>query len=278
MNVATLRLELRVADCLTLGQKRRRLRRIVGRLRRHFNVSVAEVGLWDAPGEAILGVRGRRRHPARGPRSPRPRRRRRGRPPPRRVDRNGPPGGLTPPCPRTESRAWPRRSARSSPRHPVRGRRPPRQGDHRPERRGHRRPPQRHRPRLDDGDRGRAEPSRCGACKHAAGFLQARVAARLQTRYTPALTFKQDESVKKSIEMSRLIDEAIASDRKPTPGVPEPSPRATPTSPRTRPRRRGRGRRRRRTEPPTCPSPDRSTTYPPSNVRTSWPHPARLNS
>src|SRR5262249_46966808 len=44
--------------------------------------------------------------------------------------------------------------------------------------------------------------------RHAAGFLQARVAARLQTRFTPILTFKKDDSVKKSIEISRLIDSA----------------------------------------------------------------------
>jgi ribosome-binding factor A len=49
--------------------------------------------------------------------------------------------------------------------------------------------------------------------QHAAGFLQAKVAARLQTRFTPALTFKRDEGVKKSIEIGRLIDEAIAADR-----------------------------------------------------------------
>jgi ribosome-binding factor A len=49
---------------------------------------------------------------------------------------------------------------------------------------------------------------------HAAGFIQARVAARLQTRFTPVLGFKLDETVKKSVEMARLIDEAVASDRK----------------------------------------------------------------
>ena len=48
---------------------------------------------------------------------------------------------------------------------------------------------------------------------HAAGFLQARVAARLQTRFTPVLSFKYDDSVRKSAELSRLIDEAVASDR-----------------------------------------------------------------
>jgi ribosome-binding factor A len=49
---------------------------------------------------------------------------------------------------------------------------------------------------------------------HAAGFLQSRVAARLQMRFTPILSFKLDDSVKKSVAMSRLIDEAIAADRK----------------------------------------------------------------
>lgn len=51
--------------------------------------------------------------------------------------------------------------------------------------------------------------------RSARGFLQSRVAARLQTRFTPTLAFKIDEGVKKSIAMSRLIDEAIASDRRP---------------------------------------------------------------
>jgi ribosome-binding factor A len=49
--------------------------------------------------------------------------------------------------------------------------------------------------------------------KSASGFLQSRVAARLQTRYTPILAFKLDDSVKKSVEMSRMIDEALAADR-----------------------------------------------------------------
>jgi ribosome-binding factor A len=57
----------------------------------------------------------------------------------------------------------------------------------------------------------------------AAGFLQAKVAARLQTRSTPHLTFKRDTGIKKSIEMSRIIDEALASDR---PAQAEPAPAA----------------------------------------------------
>lgn len=45
--------------------------------------------------------------------------------------------------------------------------------------------------------------------EHAKGFIQTEVGARLQTRYTPILTFYLDESVKKSIHISRLIDEAV---------------------------------------------------------------------
>lgn len=56
--------------------------------------------------------------------------------------------------------------------------------------------------------------------QHAAGFLQARVATRLQTRFTPVLILKRDDSVKKSIEISRLIDTAIASDHPPEPDEP----------------------------------------------------------
>src|SRR5213596_4384823 len=41
--------------------------------------------------------------------------------------------------------------------------------------------------------------------EHAAGFVQSKLADRLQTRFTPVLRFVLDEGVKKSIEMSRLI-------------------------------------------------------------------------
>src|SRR5262249_47155101 len=50
--------------------------------------------------------------------------------------------------------------------------------------------------------------------KHASGFLQARVAARLQTRFTPVLSFKLDPGVKKSVEITRLIEQAIAADQR----------------------------------------------------------------
>ncbi len=57
--------------------------------------------------------------------------------------------------------------------------------------------------------------------QHAAGFLQARVAARLQTRFTPVLSFKKDDSVKKSIAISRLIDDALAADHPATGDAPD---------------------------------------------------------
>jgi ribosome-binding factor A len=46
--------------------------------------------------------------------------------------------------------------------------------------------------------------------RHAAGFVQSKLARRLQTRFTPVIVFVIDEGVKKSIEVSRLINEALA--------------------------------------------------------------------
>src|SRR6516165_3493151 len=46
--------------------------------------------------------------------------------------------------------------------------------------------------------------------EHAAGFVQSKLADRLQTRFTPVITFVLDQGVKKSIEMTRLINEALA--------------------------------------------------------------------
>src|SRR3954451_12590251 len=58
--------------------------------------------------------------------------------------------------------------------------------------------------------------------KHAAGFFQSKVADRLQTRFTPVLTYKVDDSVKKSVAIGRLIEEALASDRKDQPADVDP--------------------------------------------------------
>jgi ribosome-binding factor A len=46
--------------------------------------------------------------------------------------------------------------------------------------------------------------------QHAAGFVQSKLASRLKTRFTPVIHFVLDEGVKKSIEMTRLINEALA--------------------------------------------------------------------
>jgi ribosome-binding factor A len=43
----------------------------------------------------------------------------------------------------------------------------------------------------------------------AAGFLQQKVAKRIDTRYTPRLTFLLDHGVKHSIEVSRLLRELL---------------------------------------------------------------------
>jgi len=50
--------------------------------------------------------------------------------------------------------------------------------------------------------------------RSAAGFLQKRLADRLKTRYTPILRFEIDPGVKKSVAISKLIDEALAEDRR----------------------------------------------------------------
>src|SRR5947209_4791613 len=51
--------------------------------------------------------------------------------------------------------------------------------------------------------------------RHAAGFLQSKLATRLQTRFTPVIKFVLDEGVKKSIEISRLINETLANSAPP---------------------------------------------------------------
>jgi ribosome-binding factor A len=54
-------------------------------------------------------------------------------------------------------------------------------------------------------------------CMHglrsAAGFVQSKLGGRLKTRFTPTVTFVKDEGVKRSIEVTRLINEALAQSR-----------------------------------------------------------------
>lgn len=49
----------------------------------------------------------------------------------------------------------------------------------------------------------------------AKGFIQAKVADRLQTKYTPVLSFVLDPSVKRSIEVSRTLQEVLPHDSPP---------------------------------------------------------------
>ncbi len=43
----------------------------------------------------------------------------------------------------------------------------------------------------------------------AAGFLQSKIAKRIDLRYTPRLRFELDQGVKRSIEISRILDEVL---------------------------------------------------------------------
>jgi ribosome-binding factor A len=43
----------------------------------------------------------------------------------------------------------------------------------------------------------------------AAGFLQAKIAKRLELRYTPRLSFVLDQGVKRSIEVARILREVL---------------------------------------------------------------------
>ena len=56
MHAAAVRLELRIPDCSSLKEKRRRLRPVLDHLRRKMNLSVSEVDHQDAWQRAALGV------------------------------------------------------------------------------------------------------------------------------------------------------------------------------------------------------------------------------
>ncbi len=43
----------------------------------------------------------------------------------------------------------------------------------------------------------------------AAGFLQAKIAERIDIRYTPKLNFILDQGVKRSIAVARILDEVL---------------------------------------------------------------------
>jgi len=45
--------------------------------------------------------------------------------------------------------------------------------------------------------------------QNAAGFIQSQLGDRMKTRYTPSLRFFLDQGIKQSVEISRLINEAL---------------------------------------------------------------------
>ncbi len=49
--------------------------------------------------------------------------------------------------------------------------------------------------------------------QNSAGFLQAKIADRIETRYTPKLTFVADEGVKKSLAVAQILEQ-IAAEKK----------------------------------------------------------------
>jgi len=52
--------------------------------------------------------------------------------------------------------------------------------------------------------------------QNSAGFLQSKIADRIETRYTPRLTFVADEGVKKSLAVSQILEQ-IAAEKKSKP-------------------------------------------------------------
>lgn len=56
-----------------------------------------------------------------------------------------------------------------------------------------------------------------------AGFLQSKVADRIDTRYTPRLQFRLDDGVKKSIAITKMLSEVLPDEES------EPAPDETPS-------------------------------------------------
>ena len=52
--------------------------------------------------------------------------------------------------------------------------------------------------------------------QHAAGFLQSKIAERIEIRYTPRLTFLLDQGVKRSIDIAKILKRCFPKRRQPT--------------------------------------------------------------
>ena len=50
--------------------------------------------------------------------------------------------------------------------------------------------------------------------QNSAGFLQKRIAERIETRYTPRLEFVMDKGVKNSLEVARILREVLPAESK----------------------------------------------------------------
>jgi ribosome-binding factor A len=59
---------------------------------------------------------------------------------------------------------------------------------------------------------------------HSAGFVQSKLASRMKTRFTPVVKFVLDQGVKNSIEITRLINEALGKPSLAGESVPETEP------------------------------------------------------
>ena len=64
--------------------------------------------------------------------------------------------------------------------------------------------------------------------QNSAGFLQAKIAERIDTRYTPKLTFVADEGVKKSLAVAQILDQ-IALEKQKSESAAKPSEDAVPS-------------------------------------------------
>jgi ribosome-binding factor A len=54
---------------------------------------------------------------------------------------------------------------------------------------------------------------------NAAGFLQSRIADRIETRYTPRLRFEIDAGVKHSLEIARVLGEVLPAETTASPPI-----------------------------------------------------------
>jgi ribosome-binding factor A len=58
--------------------------------------------------------------------------------------------------------------------------------------------------------------------QNAAGFLQSKIVERVELRYTPRLTFLLDQGVKRSIEISRILQQVLPPEQPPPAAGAEP--------------------------------------------------------